>query len=65
MHDGTNGKPLTVRALTEAKRLPVEFLQGLGLSDIRRGLAIPYLATDGAGRSAGTSDLVATKDKDG
>jgi hypothetical protein len=37
-----NGSVATVARLADAKRLPVEFLRGLGLTDGRRRVAVPY-----------------------
>jgi uncharacterized protein DUF5906 len=39
--------PMTVRALAKRKRLPVEFLQSLGLRDQDHGVVIPYFDRDG------------------
>jgi hypothetical protein len=36
------GRRLTVTALADAKRLPADFLRGLGLADDRGAVAIPY-----------------------
>jgi hypothetical protein len=45
-----NGRPTPVdlARLAAAKRLPVEFLEGLGLRDVSRGVAIPYFDESGA-----------------
>jgi hypothetical protein len=46
---GKNGKGLTLAQLAEAKRLPVDFLQGVGLHDLAGGgVGIPYFCPDGA-----------------
>src|SRR5262245_61002252 len=50
MNDQTpKGKPrhLTLSHLSEAKKLPIDFLRKIGLDDAPRGVAIKYL--DGAG----------------
>jgi len=45
----SNGGRLTLTALAEAKRLPVEFLEGLGLYDRPgAGVSIPYYDISGA-----------------
>ncbi|HBI41572.1 MAG TPA: hypothetical protein DDY78_01785 [Planctomycetales bacterium] len=44
---GRNGRPLTVARLAEAKRLPLDFLAGLGLKDGPRGVGIPYYGVTG------------------
>jgi hypothetical protein len=58
-----NGRKLTVAALAEAKQLPGEFLRSLGLSDTRRGVAIPYRSTDGA--EIAVKERTALKAKEG
>jgi len=40
-------RALTLREYAEAKRLPLDFLQSLGLMDSVKGLAIPYKGRDG------------------
>src|SRR5262249_46891155 len=43
-----NGARLTLAALAEAKRLPVDFLRDLGLSDLPQGgIGIPYYGLTG------------------
>ncbi len=38
---------ITLKELAELKRLPVEFLKGLGWRDVRGGIEIPYRMMDG------------------
>jgi hypothetical protein len=46
---GRNGKPPTLEELARHKRLPVAFLESLGVHDVqRRGVGIPYYDAGGA-----------------
>lgn len=43
----SNGHSLTLAALAEAKKLPLDFLRELGLRDTQHGVKIPYFDQDG------------------
>lgn len=47
---------VTVSALAEIKRIPVEFLESLGLKDRIDGVEIPYRLADGTRDAAGRTD---------
>jgi hypothetical protein len=45
---GSNGQPLTVAALAQAKRLPADHLRAVGLYDLHQGgVGIPYYSIEG------------------
>lgn len=50
LSNGQNGSKsaITIDSLARAKRLPVEFLRGLGLKNIPDGVLIPYRLMDGS-----------------
>jgi putative DNA primase/helicase len=59
-----NGSALTLDALAQAKRLPADFLRGLGLADLPGGgVRIPYL--DPAGNAIAVKRRTALKARDG
>jgi hypothetical protein len=59
-----NGRGLTMAVLADAKRLPVEFLSGLGLTDLPDGgVGIPYF--DRTGVEIAVKRRAALKAKDG
>jgi hypothetical protein len=61
---GRNGKTLTLADLAGAKKLPVDFLRGLGLEDLAGGaVSIPYY--DVAGELIATKRRTALKARDG
>src|SRR5579864_8847025 len=62
---GTNGMALTLTDLAGAKKLPLDFLRGLGLDDLAggHGISIPYL--DVAGELIATKRRTALKARDG
>jgi hypothetical protein len=59
-----NGRGLTLAVLADAKRLPIEFLSGLGLTDLSDGgVGIPYF--DRTGIEIAVKRRTALKAKDG